>query len=224
MDADDLSADGLVRRLAADLRPAPARLAPGRRLAIWVAVALVAGAAVIALEGPRPDLAARLAQPRFLAEQLAAVAAALGATYAAFCAGRPDEPAWRLWAALAPSALWLALLGAPCIDIAFRLGRSGLEFSGDVACLPAIAVAGAAPAAFAWAEVARSSEFRPRFVAFAATLGAAAWGAVVLRAFHAKDAALMVLVWQAGSVALLAALGAAAGALAARARKFVAHA
>ena len=79
--------------------------------------------------------------------------------------------------------------------------------------------AGVAPALVAWVEVVRSSEFRPRFVAFAATLGSAAWGAVALRAFHAQDAALMVLVWQAGSVALLSAAGWFVGVALARARK-----
>jgi hypothetical protein len=57
----------------------------------------------------------------------------------------------------------------------------------------------------------RGAPIAPLTTTALATLAAAALGATALRLFHAQDASVMVVVWQFGSVAVLAGLGALTG-------------
>ncbi len=70
-----------------------------------------------------------------------------------------------------------------------------------------IALTGSLPALALVAMLRRGVPGRPRFSLAMAALAAAAIGNVGLRFFHSQDAALMVLVWQTGSVALLSLAG-----------------
>ena len=197
----------LIDRLAGALAPVRRLPAPGWRLARWLAVSVPAAAAVALGYGLRPNLPALLAQPVFVLELAAAALTALAAAYAALCAVVPDQPGWKLLLPVAPLALWLGTLGQQCIAVALHVGPAGLVVTQDWMCLPAIALGGAVPAVAIVALLRRSRGVRTGVACVCGALAAAALGAAALRLYHPQDAAVMVLIWQAGSVALLSLLG-----------------
>src|SRR5436309_2989181 len=104
----------LIKELAADLKPVRRLLPPVLRLIGWLALAIPATALVVLAMQVRPDIAAKLADPGFLTQELASLATALVAGWAALVACVPGEARWKLWAPFAPLALWMASLGRQC--------------------------------------------------------------------------------------------------------------
>ena len=192
----------LVERLAAELTPVHRIARPAIRLAWWLLISVPATCLIVWAFGLRPDLAARLADRTFLVEEGAALLTALVGIYAALCAGLPDEPEWKVWLPMAPMALWLGVLGQQCVDVFLRVGMEGLKVTSDAMCLPAIALGGLVPAIAIVVMLRRSGKFRTAHACLCGALGAAALGAAALRLYHVEDAAIMVIVWQLGSVAL----------------------
>lgn len=206
-----METDRLIARLADDLVPVRRLARPGVRLARWLLISLPAVALVAWMFGLRPDLAARLADPGFMMAEGAAMLTALVGTYAALCAGLPDEPGWKLWLPLAPMALWLAVIGRQCLAVLVQVGPHGLRVSSDMMCVPAIAIGGLVPALAIVTMLRRGGHFRTTHACLCGALGAAALGAAALRLYHPEDAAIMVLVWQLGSVAVLSLIAGAIG-------------
>ena len=203
----------LVTRLAADLRPVR-RIAPlRRRVLLWLLLSLPAAGLVAWHAGIRPDFTLRLTDPRFLLVEAAALLTAVAGAYAAFCAELPDQPGWKLWLPLAPLAVWLGTLGAQCWDVFLRLGPAGLVLTKDTMCLPAIAEGGLVPAIVMVVLLRQGGSFRPTHACLCGGLAAAALGAAALGLYHVEDAAIMVIVWQLGSVALLSLVAALLGRL-----------
>lgn len=193
----------LIERLAGDAAPLRPLPPPALRAALWLAVAVPAVAATVALISPRPDLADKLRDGRYLVEQGAAVTTALLAAFATFSAGVPGLPRWPLALPLVPLAVWLGSLGEGCIASWVRAGPEGLSFRPDWMCVPAIAMIGAIPAIAMAAMMRRGAPLLPKTTASLGALAAAALANAGLRLFHPQDASLMVLVWQFGTVAAL---------------------
>ena len=91
------------------------------------------------------------------------------------------------------------------------MGPEGLRLTPDPACFGYIALIGSLPALVLLLMVRRGVPLAPRWTLALAGLAAAGLGNFALRFFHMQDAALMVLVWQVGAVALLAGLAGLAG-------------
>ncbi|MGH7121329.1 MAG: NrsF family protein [Acetobacteraceae bacterium] len=197
-----MGTERLIEELVQDLVPVRRVPAPSVRLMWWGLLSLPAVALVVWLSGVRPDLVAKFSDPRFLFVEVAALVTALVSTYAALCAGSPDTPAWKVWLPLLPMALWLGALGRQCLGIDLWVGVGALQLSLDARCIPAIALGGAVPAIVTAALLWRSRGFRTGHACFCGALGAAALSAAALRLYHTADAALMVIVWELGSVAL----------------------
>lgn len=197
-----MKTERLVKRLAAELTPVQRIAGPATRLGWWLLISVPAACLVVWAFGLRPDLAERLADRAFLIEQGAALLTALIGIYAALCAGLPDQPGWKVWLPMAPMALWLGVLGQQCLDVFLRLGPEGLSITSDAMCLPAIAMGALVPAIAIVVMLRRSGRFRTTHACLCGALGAAALGAAALRLYHMEDAAIMVVVWQLGSVAL----------------------
>lgn len=199
-----METDTLIRQLARRAEPVRPIASPGRRLAAWLVLALPFMLVVVILMSPRSDLAERLADPRYLAEQGLALLTALTAAMAAFSMVVPGmSPRWRLFP-VAPAAMWLATLGAGCLADWRRLGAEGLRLTQDAECLLYISLIGSAPALLMLWMLRRGAPLRPGRTAFLGALAAAGLGAFGLRLFHEEDLGMMVLVWQVGSVMLLA--------------------
>lgn len=206
-----MKTDDLIGRIVAEAGPVRRLPPPARRLALWLAITLPCMAAVVMIMTPRADLVEKLGDPRFLTEQLAALATALAAAFAAFSAVVPDRSRWPLLLPLVPLAVWLGSLGLDCVSILMSAGPEGLRIEWDWVCIPAIVLVGAVPAAAIVVMLRRGAPILPCTAVALGALAAAAIGNFGLRLFHAQDASVMVLVWQFGTVALLTALAACAG-------------
>lgn len=200
-------------RLAAlvrDARPVERLAAVRRHLAVWLVVAVASSGSLVLAFGLRPDLADRLSEERFRMELGAALATSIMAAVAALSAVRPGRPWWERWLGLPPLMVWLATLGEGCWRwLVARDARSSFEI--DPVCLPYIMLIGFIPATALVMLVRKGAPVHPRLALFNAALAAAALGAAALRLFHQQDASVMILVWQVGSVAVLALMGGALG-------------
>jgi len=201
----------LVKILAADATPVRRLSPPMVRLLIWLGISVTYAGLVVWLMGLRPDIASKLADTRFAVELAATFMTAVLAAAAGFCAGCPGRPIWERFAPLPALALWFLSLGEGCWRSFAAGGTEGLSFRLDFVCLPSILLVSLLPGALMLKMIRRGAPIAPITTTALAALAAGALGATALRLFHAQDASVMVLVWQFGSVALLAGLGALAG-------------
>jgi hypothetical protein len=197
-----MKTDELIDVLAADLKPVRRLLPPFWRLIGWLAVSVPVIALMVAAMGMRPDIGVKFAEPVFLTQQLASLATALIAGWAALVTCVPGEPGWKQWTPVAPLTLWVATLGHQCWDEWMRLGLSGMAFHSDLMCLPGIAMTGAVPALAIVLAIRRGARLAAPCAVWWGSLAAAALANMALRLFHPQDAALMVIIWQFGSVLL----------------------
>jgi hypothetical protein len=218
-----METERLIDQLSAGMTPVRPLPSPGRRLAGWLAASVPALAVVILGFGLRPDLAGDFAAPGFVLELTGALLTGLLGGYAALCAVVPDQPGWKIWLPVAPMLLWLGTLGQQCLEVALRIGPAGLQVTSDVMCLPAIALGGIVPALAMTILLRRAHGVRTTHACFCGALGAAALGAAALRLYHPQDAAIMVIIWQFGSVALLSVAAGALGRLLVAGAPKIAH-
>jgi hypothetical protein len=203
-----MQTEDLIARLAQEAKPVRRMASPARLTAGWLLMSAPVLAAVVLMMGPRPHLVALLAQPRFALAEGLAVLTTIVSAYAAFCAGRPDEPGWKLALPILAFVAWLGELGRQCFVLSVQTHGAALVLHADWMCIPVIAVTSLVPAvAIVWL-LRRSALFRATEASLCATLAATAAAEAVLPLFHTADTMMMVLVWQMGSVALLTALGA----------------
>lgn len=207
-----MKTEDLIHTLAAGTRSPLRRLPPPAvRLGLWLCVSVPWIALVVAVMGPRPDLAIKAEETRWLLEQGAALMTAATAAMAAFCAGVPGRPRWERTVPLAPVALWIGLLGVGCLRDWSLAGPQGLALRVDWACVPGIVTVGLVPGIAMAIMLRRGAPLAPILSVGLGGLAAAALADFGLRLFHAQDAGLMVLVWQVGTVATLTAFSAAFG-------------
>lgn len=195
-----------VQSLSDNATPVRRLAHPAWRTVLWLSVSLVYFSLVLAIVGLREDLASKLDDPRFIIEVSAALLTSVMAAAAAFCAGCPGRPLWERFAPFPFLAVWLASLGEGCWRQWIQTGPDGqLQF--DFLCVQVIFALSLLPALLILAMIKRGAPIAPMSTTGLATLAATALGAAVLRLFHAQDVSLMLLVWQFGSVLLLAAIG-----------------
>jgi hypothetical protein len=197
----------LIASLTRDLPPVRRAPPPAQLLLRWLLITVPVLIMVVYAMGPLPNLAELLTQPRFVLAELLALATALISAYAAFCAGRPDEPGWKLYLPVAALALWLLELGRQCFILSLQTHGAALILRPDFMCVPAIAMAGFIPAAAMVWFLRRSAMFRTTHACLCGAMAAAAAAEVALPLFHAADTMITLVVWQMGSVMLFTALG-----------------
>lgn len=206
-----MSSEDLIAALASDTRPVRRLPSPLSRTVRWLLLSSVWVAFIISTTGFRPDLASKLVDARWLLEQGAAIATALFAAAAAFCAVIPGRSRWEHTIPLIPLGLWLVVLGIGCYEVWARYGMDGLVLVPDWACFPYIVTIGIGPAIVAVVMLRRGAPVTPGLALALGALASAALADFGLRLFHAQDASLMVLFWQVGTVLLLTAVGGAIG-------------
>lgn len=175
---------------------------------MWLAISVVYIAIMLALT-PRHGLPSKLADPRFLLEQVSALAAGICAAAAAFATVIPGRNRRLLALLLLPVAGWLGSIGEGCI----RNWPQGLSLQHDLSCFPFIVLLGAFPAIAMAVMLRRGAPLTPHLTAALGGLGAAGLANFFLRLFHPEDVTLMLLVWHVGGVFLLSAVAAGAGRL-----------
>ena len=204
-----MKAEELITCLTADAASVK-RLAPPMRLAAyWLIASIIQAALVVSYLGLRPDITERLSEPHFLFETGAAVATAMFAAVAAFCAGCPGRPLWERFAPVLPISAWLMFLVYGYRSAGDEAGL--LRLPADPLCLPFIVAVGFLPAMLIFWMIRRGAPLAPTSTAALASLAAAALGAAGLRLFHPQDESIMILIWQCGSVLVLTLAGAVIG-------------
>jgi len=201
----------LLRQLAADAAPVRRLPRPWVRTAAWLALALPYIALVVFLMSPRSDLAARMADPRFLIQELAALAVAIVAAAAAFGSVIPAYGRkWLVWL-LVPFGFWLGSLGQGCLQEWIQFGSRSLSLGTDWSCFPGIVLAGAGPVITMAVMLRRGAPLTPMLTMALGGLAAGALGDFALRLVHHQDAGVMVLVSHVGAVVVLCGLAGGAG-------------
>jgi hypothetical protein len=201
----------LIDHLVAAGEPVRRLSPPWRRTAAWLMVAIPYVALVVLVVSPRGDLAARMSEPRFAIEQLAALSTAITAAAAAFATIIPGYDRKVLLLSALPAAVWLGSLGEGCVREWLRFDPDDMSLHLDWFCFPATVLVGAIPAIAMAAMLRRGAPLTPHATTALGGLAAAGLGNFGLRLFHSQDASLMVLVWQISTVIALSALSCWAG-------------
>jgi hypothetical protein len=203
--------EAFIQRLSksdGSVRPLPD---PWIRTAVWLALSVPYMALVVLMMSLRADLPAKLSEPKFVFEQIAALATGLTAAAAAFASILPGYPRKFIALPLLPLAVWVGSLGTGCIQDWIQLGPQGLALRPDWICFPATVAIGLAPALIMAVMLRRGAPLTPHLTTALGGLAAGGLGNFGLRLHHHEDASVMVLVWQAGVVFALTVLAGWAG-------------
>jgi hypothetical protein len=201
----------LIEQLAAGTTPVRPLLAPWARACLWLLLAIPSTAIVVTLMSPRPDLASQFADLRFMIEEIAAVATAVLAAFAAFVCTVPGQSRKICVLPIVPLAIWLASVGVACVEDWLALGPKALALRIDWECMRAAIPAGILPAIVMVAMLRQGAPVYPRAALASGALAVGALANAGLQLYHAGDISVMVLIWHFGSVALLSAIAAWAG-------------
>jgi hypothetical protein len=203
--------DDLVSAMVQEMGPVKRLQPPMLRAALWLAFSVLVIALIVAVEGPRPDLAARLARPWEMAQLAAAALTAVLACISAFHLALPDRSdRWALLP-LPGFALWVATLGWGCVADFVRLGPDGLALGTSWGCLGFILGLSVPMGGAMLLALRHAGPIRPVPTMATGVLSVAMLASVGLSIVHHLDAAIMVLVWHVGAVLLAVAVGAGAG-------------
>lgn len=202
-----MKTEDLIRSLATSAEPVHRLGHPALRALTWIMISAGYVAVFVWVIGVRADISDKLADPRFLIEVGAALLTSMMAAAAAFCAGCPGRPLWERFAPLPFLAVWLASLGEGCWRQWIQSGPDGITLQIDLFCFQNILAVSILPAVVIFVMIRQGAPIAPMSTTGLATLAATALGAAALRIFHTQDVSLMILIWQFGSVALLAAVG-----------------
>ncbi len=203
--------DTLIARLAAEARPAPPLPHPLRRAALWLLAATGIVALLALQHGLRPDLDAQLRSAAFATHLAASLATGVLATLGCLLAARPDRS--RLWLLLPLPALaaWLSGLGYGCLTawVDYRPGQ--FQPGEALRCLATLLLVSLPLAAVLFAMLRHAARLRPWPILLCAGVAVGATAASALALLHPFDASLLVLAWNLGAAAVIAAIAAAAG-------------
>jgi len=197
--------DELINLLARNAHPIRSLPPPWRRSVNWLAIALPAVAVVTVAQVPQADLAVKLADFHFLAEQAVVLASAITAAAAAFVMVIPGRDRRMALLPLAPAAVWLGSLGQDGLA-AWLKGLDASRLTDDWGYFPDIIIAGAIPALIMVVMLRRGVPLAPRMTMLLGVFASAALGSVGSRLVDPQDAGLVASAWQLGSVLLLSVL------------------
>jgi hypothetical protein len=191
----------LITNLTRDVLPVQPLGRPWRRTLVWAVSASLYLALLIVAMSPRDDLGLRVAEPRFMLEQLAALLTGLTAAAAACATAIPGYRRDVVVVPLVCLALWIAIVGVGAMQDA-RAGA--MVFGGDWQCIATVLAGAALPAAMMAVMMRRGAPVRPRVTAALGMLAAAGLGNLGACLFHPHSSNLIVLVWHCGVVLGLA--------------------
>src|SRR5262249_28530909 len=160
----------------------------------WLTISGIYMAIVVSLM-KRHGLPPKWDDPRFILEQVSALAVGVGAAVAAFATTVPGYNRSRLATLFIPLAGWLGTVGEGCIHSLTQLGPRALLLEHDLACFPFITLTGTLPAICMALMLRHGAPLTPRLTTGLGALAAAGLANFFLRLFHPEDVTLMLLFW-----------------------------
>ncbi len=196
--------DELIELLASDLTPVRPLPPPWLRTLLWLGIAAAGLIGVVLVMAPRPELAERLRETRFLIELSAIAVTAILAAMAAFAISIPGSHGSLMLLPLPGALVWLASLGDGCRQAWVADGGFGPHFALDWGCIPIMLLAMTSPALAMLAMLRRSAQVAPARSAILGALAATALGSFALKLLHVHDTSILVLTWLVASIAITA--------------------
>jgi hypothetical protein len=202
-----ISTNDLIDALVADARAVRRLAPPSLRAMAWLTLPALVFALLALAHGVRPDLAERLAEPRFIVGLAATLLTGVLAAAAAFMLNLPDRS--RHWALLPlPAlALWVAGVGQACLTQWVAIGPEGMQLGESARCLATVLLTSLPLSLALFAMLRRGSLLHGGALTLTASLAVAAMSATAMSLFHRLDASVMVLIWNLGVAALIVAAG-----------------
>jgi hypothetical protein len=197
----------LIDALVETATPVQRLRPPIVRAGLWLAFAAIVLGLIAIAHGVRPDFSDRVRQPLFVLGMIGALATGILAAVASFQISLPDRS--RLWTVLPlpPLALWVATIGYGCLTDWVSIEPNGVHMGEAVRCFATLLMT-SVPLSIAMLVMLRyAALLRPLEVSVTGGLAVAALTACALSLFHDLDATVMILTWNLGAAALIAALG-----------------
>ena len=199
--------DLLIDQLAARAAPVKRLSSPLRRTALWLLLAAIIIALVVASFGARPGWLQDMQVASTAIEWFASILTGALAAYAVFQISVPGRsPSWA-WLPLPAALLWLGGIGLGCMADAARIGSDAFVVeTGSAECAWAITLTSLPLGLVMLLMVRHAGVVRPAPTAVLAALSAAALSAAGVSVIHAGENAFMVLLWHVGAVVVLSTL------------------
>ena len=177
------------------------------RAGLWLAFAAIVLGLIAIAHGVRPDFSDRVRQPLFVLSMVGALATSILAAVASFRLSLPDSS--RLWAVLPlPAlALWVATIGYGCLTDWVSMGPDSVHMGEAIRCFATLFMTSVPLSIVMLVMLRYAALLRPLEVSVMGGLAVAAVTAFALSLFHGLDATVMILIWNLGVAALIAALG-----------------
>lgn len=203
-----MNTDALIAEMALNARPVK-RLKHARLCAEWLAAVVLSLLGVSVVNGLRPDLAARLAEPQFMAELLLNLMLVVVAGCAASAFAYPDRAKARV---LTPLLLVsFVLYSALVLRTALQTPSLGQELATNAhhgfECLGCILSVAALPAVWMLWRLRRLASIKPMQAGAAALMMAVAAGCLGVRLVETEQATAGLLLWHYLPLLVLSALG-----------------
>ena len=199
--------DLLIDQLAARAAPVKRLSSPLRRTALWLLLATIIIALVVAAFGARPGWLQDMRVASTAIEWFASLLTGAWAAYAVFQSSVPGRsPSWA-WLPLPAALLWLGGIGLGCMADVARMGSDAFALeTGSAECAWAITMTSLPLGLVMLLMVRHAGVVRPAPTAVLAALSAAALSAAAVSIIHAGENAFMVLLWHVGAVVVLSTL------------------
>ena len=206
-----MNTDELIDSLADSAVPVRRLRSPQLRAAGWLALAAIVLALLALVHGLRPDLLDCLRKGSFVTAMAASLATAVLAALASFRLSLPDSS--RVWCLLPcpPLIVWISTIGYGCLTDWVAMTPDGVRVGEAAECFATLLIT-SVPLSLAMLVMLRhAATLRPTIVAATAGLAIAAITSFVLSLIHEFDATVMILIWNLGTAALIAAIASLAG-------------
>ncbi len=176
--------------------------------ALWLGSAALVLVLIGVAHGLRSDFAERLQQqPPFVIGLLGALATGILAAIASFRVSLPDASRWWLLLPFPAVAVWVSTIGYGCLTDWVSIGPGGVRMGEAVRCFATLLMTSVPLSIVLLVMLRCAALLRPTEVSVMGGLSVAAITSFALSLFHDLDATIMILVWNFGSAALIAALG-----------------
>jgi hypothetical protein len=192
--------DDFVERLALGVRPVRPLRTPWVRGASWSLAASLYLGLLAVLMTSRDDLAANAAAPRFIVQQLAAIATSVSAAAAAFVSIVPGYSRRVLLLPAALATVWLTSTLVGSSQEWPDTGLAGLALQREWPCVVTIVFGSTLPACCLMFMLRRGAPLTPRLTAALSALASAGLAHVVACVSEPHSNNLVVLLWHGATV------------------------